>query len=148
MNELDVHLPGVPLGGEVWIDRQGMRFGFSRSGGPGGQNVNKVNTKTELRVHPDDLHGLSARARARLLNMAANRLDSEGFILIVSSVARTQEANRRACVEKLRVLVSAALAEPKIRRKTKPTRASNRRRVESKLARSRTKQNRRRPVVD
>ena len=143
MDNLDIHLPGISLGGEVWVDRQHMQFGFSRSGGPGGQNVNKVNTKTELRVHPDDLHGLSARARARLLNLVANRLDSDGFILIVSSSQRTQDANRRASVEKLRSLVAAALIEPKIRRKTKPTRASNRKRIESKLARSRIKQNRR-----
>ena len=143
MDNLDIHLPGISLGGEVWVDRQRMQFGFSRSGGPGGQNVNKVNTKTELRVHPDDLHGLSARARARLLNLVANRLDSDGFILIVSSSQRTQDANRRASVEKLRSLVAAALIEPKIRRKTKPTRASNRKRIESKLAHSRIKQNRR-----
>src|SRR5271170_2549305 len=143
MDNLDIHLPGISLGGEVWVDRQRLQFGFSCSGGPGGQNVNKVNTKTELRVHPDDLHGLSARARARLLNLVANRLDSDGFILIISSAQRTQDANRRASVEKLRSLVAAALIEPKIRRKTKPTRASSRRRIESKLARSRIKQNRR-----
>jgi ribosome-associated protein len=143
MNIAEGHLPGISLGGEVWVDRQRLQFGFSRSSGPGGQNVNKVNTKTELRVHPDDLHGLSARARARLLNLAANRLDSDGFILIVSSSQRTQDANRRASVEKLRSLVAAALIEPKIRRKTNPTRASSRRRIESKLARSRIKQNRR-----
>ncbi|HTV47125.1 MAG TPA: alternative ribosome rescue aminoacyl-tRNA hydrolase ArfB [Phycisphaerae bacterium] len=143
MCNLDVHLPGISLGGEVWIDRQRMRFGFSRSGGPGGQNVNKVNTKTELRIHPDDLHGFSVRARLRFSQLVANRLDSEGFILIVSSSQRTQEANRRAAVEKLRSLVAAALVEPKIRRKTKPSRASRRRRVESKMAHSRIKQNRR-----
>ncbi len=135
--------PGIQLSGEAWIDRQQLVYEFSRSGGPGGQNVNKVNTKTELRVNPAFIYGLSNKARHRLMDLARNRLDAAGMIVVVSSDQRTQEANRRSCLDKLRKLVSASLIEPKVRRKTKPTAGSRRRRVEGKKLRSKVKAARR-----
>ncbi len=135
--------PGIQLSGDAWIDRQQLVYEFSRSGGPGGQNVNKVNTKTELRVNPAFIYGLSNKARQRLMYLARNRLDAAGLIVMISSDQRTQEANRRNCLEKLRRLVTESLIEPKIRRKTKPTAASRRRRVEGKKTRSKVKQARR-----
>jgi len=140
------NVPGLALGGGVWVDRQRLQFGFSRSGGPGGQNVNKVNTKTDLRVHPDDLHGLNVKARLRLIQAVGRRVDAAGAIVLVSSNQRTQEANRRACVEKLKLLVSQAMVEPKKRRKTRPTKASKTRRLESKRVRSDVKRTRRTPA--
>jgi ribosome-associated protein len=125
-------LPGVELGPSVWTDRTELRFGFSRSSGPGGQNVNKVNTKTELRIRVDAMHGLSDRAKGRLREAAKNRITLEGDLLIVSETERTQEGNRRACMEKLRGLIVAAQKEPKTRRKSKPSRASKARRVDAK----------------
>jgi ribosome-associated protein len=135
--------PGIQLSGEAWIDRQQLVYEFSRSGGPGGQNVNKVNTKTELRVNPAFIYGLSNKARHRLMDLARNRLDAAGMIVMVSSDQRTQEANRRSCLDKLRKLVSESLIEPKVRRKTKPTAGSRRRRVEGKKLRSKVKAARR-----
>jgi ribosome-associated protein len=126
------YLPGVELGPSVWTDRTELRFGFSRSSGPGGQNVNKVNTKTELRIKLEAMHGLSDRAKARLREAAKNRITLEGDLLIVSETERTQEGNRRACMDKLRVLIIAAQKEPKVRRKSKPSKASKRRRVDDK----------------
>jgi len=125
-------LPGIELAPNVWTDREQLRFGFSRSSGPGGQNVNKVNTKTELRVHVDQLHGLTDRARARLREQAKNRLTVDGDLLITADTERTQESNRRACMTKLRELIVAAQYEPKPRKKVKPSRAAKARRVEAK----------------
>lgn len=133
------NLPGIELAPGVWTDRDQLRFSFSRSSGPGGQNVNKLNTKAELRVAPAALHGLKPRALDRLLTQAANRLTGEGDFLLTSDTERTQEANRQSCLRKLRELIVQAQIEPKVRRKTKPSRAAKRRRVESKRKRGEVK---------
>lgn len=130
------NLPGIELAPQVWTDREQLRFGFSRASGPGGQNVNKVNTKTELRVRVEALHGLSDRAVARLLVLAKNRITADGDLLLSADNQRTQEANRRACLKKLRTLIETAQVEPKVRRKTKPSRSSKRKRVETKRVHS------------
>ena len=132
MSTTTTFLPGIELGPKVWTDREQLRFGFSRSSGPGGQNVNKVNTKTELRVSLAALHGMSERAAARLRALAGRRLTAEGDLLITADAERTQESNRRACLEKLRELIGAALIEPKVRKKSKPSKGSKKRRLESK----------------
>ena len=124
-------LPGIELGPGVWTDREQLRFGFSRSSGPGGQNVNKVNTKTELRVALHSLHGISDRVLGRLRLLAGRRL-VDGDLLFTADTERTQESNRRACLEKLRELIVKALVEPKVRRKTKPGRGAKERRLDSK----------------
>jgi ribosome-associated protein len=125
-------VPGIELGPSVWTDREQLRFGFSRSSGPGGQNVNKVNTKTELRVRLAALHGLSERALTRLRDLAGRRLMADGDVLLTADTQRTQESNRRACLEKLRALIGQALVEPKVRKKSKPGKAAKKRRLESK----------------
>ena len=126
----------------VRIIRSDLHWKFSRSGGPGGQNVNKVNTKAELRLRPQAIAGLHAGALQRLLLSAAGRITNEGELLIVSDGERTQEANRAACLSRLRGLAAAALREPKVRRKTRPTRGSAERRVQNKKARSAIKKQR------
>ena len=125
-------VPGIELGPKVWTDREQLRFGFSRSSGPGGQNVNKVNTKTELRISLTSLHGMSDRAVTRLRTLAGRRLTSDGDLLITADAQRTQESNRRACLEKLRDLIAQALVEPKVRKKSKPSKGSKKRRLDSK----------------
>ena len=124
-------LPGIELGPGVWTDREQLRFGFSRSSGPGGQNVNKVNTKTELRVGVTALHGMSDRALGRLRLLAGRRMVDDD-LMFTADTERTQESNRRACLEKLRELIVKALVEPKVRRKTKPGRGAKERRLDSK----------------
>lgn len=133
----------IGLAPGVWVHRDHIRFSFSRSGGPGGQNVNKVNTKAELRVRAEDIQGLSWPARQRLLAQAASRITGEGDVLIVCGTERSQETNRNLCLEKLAELVARAAVEPKRRHKTRPTRGSRERRLESKRERSQKKQGRR-----
>ena len=133
----DEILPGVR------IPDSAMRFQFARSGGPGGQNVNKLNTKAELWVPLSSIIGLSERAIERLKAIAGRRLTIAGEIHITSETERTQEGNRTAVVDRLRALLAAAVHEPKKRRKTKPSKASKRRRLESKRRKSEIKSGRR-----
>ena len=139
---MDAWLPGIELAPGVWTDRTELRFAFSRSSGPGGQNVNKVNTKTELRIRPEALHGLSEAALTRLRGLAGRRVTADGDLLLVAESERTQESNRHICLQKLRDLLIAAAHEPKIRRKTRPSRGSRQRRLDSKHAHSDKKRQR------
>ena len=127
----------------VRVAESSIRFRYARSSGPGGQNVNKVNTKAELWLPLDAVYGLTPRALDRLKQMAGKRLTIAGEIHISSDTERTQESNRAAVMERLRALLTQAVHEPKARRKTKPSRASKRRRVEAKRKRGEVKANRR-----
>jgi ribosome-associated protein len=132
METTSSYVPGIELAPKVWTDREQLRFGFSRSSGPGGQNVNKVNTKTELRINLRALHGISDRALGRLKSLAGRKLLPDGDLMFTADKERTQESNRRACLEKLRELIVEALVEPKVRRKSKPSRGSKERRLDAK----------------
>lgn len=133
-------VPGVELAPSVWTDREQLRFGFSRSSGPGGQNVNKVNTKTELRLSLKAIHGLSDRALGRLKTIAGRKITAEGDVLLTADTERTQESNRRACLTKLRDMIEKAQVDPKPRKKTKPSRAAKTRRLDGKRKNSEKKQ--------
>ncbi|HVX85244.1 MAG TPA: alternative ribosome rescue aminoacyl-tRNA hydrolase ArfB [Phycisphaerae bacterium] len=135
-------LPGVQLAPGVWTDREQLRFGFSRSSGPGGQNVNKVNTKTELRIAVSAIHGLSDRALERLRTLAGRKVTPEGDLLLTADSERTQESNRRACMTKLRELIEKARVEPKVRKRRKVSAAAKARRVEAKRKNSEKKKGR------
>lgn len=117
-------------------------FSFARSSGPGGQNVNKRSTKAELRLDPRTLP-LRPRALDRLLHAARGMLTDAGELLIVADEHRSQAQNKDACLDRLRALVLAALVEPKVRRKTKPTKGSKERRIREKKSRGEIKRNRR-----
>ena len=121
---------------------------FSRSGGPGGQNVNKVNTKVTARIALDDIEGLSASERATVASKLAGRMTKEAEIFVQVQDERTQGANREIALERLASLVGAAAARPRPRIATKPTRASRERKLAAKRARSDLKSNRRFPAGD
>jgi ribosome-associated protein len=120
-----------------------LRVQFSRSAGPGGQNVNKVNTRAELWLLLNAVEGLSARALDRLVTLAGRRITQAGELHLTCDSERTAEGNRQALFERLRELIVSAAVEPRRRRKTKPTRASKMRRLEAKRRRSDIKSHRR-----
>lgn len=125
-----------------------LQWEFARSGGPGGQNVNKVSSKAVLRWVPATSPSLPEPVRARLLKAVGSRLTGEGELLITSQLTRDQGRNVDDCLEKLRAIVLAAATPPKPRRKTKPTLASKLRRVEAKTRRSAAKRLRRKPDTE
>lgn len=116
-----------------------------RSTGPGGQNVNKVATKVQLRVDLGRIEGLSADARRRLVSLAGRRIDAEGKLVVTSQRTRDRLLNLADALGKVRGLVARALVAPRPRRPTRPTKGSVRRRVEAKRQRGERKQQRRLP---
>jgi ribosome-associated protein len=136
-------LAGMELAPGVRVPESAVRFQFARSSGPGGQNVNKVNTKAELWVPVGALRGLSDRAIVRLRALAGRRLTTSDEIHIAADTERSQESNRAATLERLRELLIQAMREPKARRKTKPSKGARQRRLESKRRRAETKARRR-----
>lgn len=134
---------GIDIGPGATIPESGLRFQFARSSGPGGQNVNKLNTKAELWIDPQAIRSLPPDALDRLKTLAGKRLTNEGEIHLTAETARTQESNRLAVLEKLRELIVQALHRPKRRRKTRPSASSRRKRLESKRHRGEIKAQRR-----
>jgi ribosome-associated protein len=127
----------------IRIPDEEFSWSFVRSGGPGGQNVNKVASKAVLRWNltaspsvPDDVKG-------RLYAQQRRRISSDGDLLLTSQRYRDQERNRLDCLEKLREMLRAAAVPPKARRKTKPTRGSRERRLADKRRRASLKASRR-----
>jgi ribosome-associated protein len=130
---------GIEFSPGVRAPAGSYRFAYARSSGPGGQNVNKLNTRAEIWVRVDALIGLTPAALARLKKMAGKRLTLAGELHLSDESSRSQETNRRAVIERLQQMVETARVEPKRRRKTRPTLASKRRRLEGKKRRSETK---------
>lgn len=126
----------------IYIPAAALRFQFSRSSGPGGQNVNKVNTKVQLWVPLVEIQGLSAPALNRLRVLAGGRLTSEDEIFLSSDASRSQSANQRQVMQMLRELILQAKREPKKRRKSRPSRAAKQRRLDQKHHRAEIKKNR------
>ena len=133
----------LEINDQVRIPDDEFSWSFVRSGGPGGQNVNKVASKAVLRWNalgspsvPDDI-------KARLHQQQRRRITGDGDLLITSQRYRDQERNRLDCLEKLAQLLRAAVAIPKARRKTKPSRGAKERRLTAKKRRSAVKASRR-----
>lgn len=133
---------------QLGIPLDEFTFTFARSGGPGGQNVNKVNSKALLRWRVLESPSLDERVRARFVEQNRHRITESGDFILTSQRFRDQPKNIDDCHEKLRELLMRAAVQPKRRRPTKPTAGSRRRRLSDKRLRSANKQLRRRPADD
>jgi len=135
MQEIVVTPRIVIPGGELAI-------AFARSGGPGGQNVNKVASKVELRWNPTTSAALSADERAWLIERLGSRLTSDGTLIVTSTATRDQLKNRDDATAKLALIVRTALHRPTPRRATQPSRGVKRRRLADKRHRAEVKRGR------
>jgi len=127
---------------DIVIPDEELEWKFIRSSGPGGQNVNKVASAAQLRFLLPQNTSLTVTVRNRLRRLAGQKLIDDGSILLKSSASRSQDQNRRTALDRLETMIRAALVEPKIRKKTRPTKAAKERRIESKKRRGATKQQR------
>lgn len=128
---------------EVRVPDSAVTWKAVRSGGPGGQNVNKVASKVEMRITLDAIEGLAPEALERLRHLVRNRLDAEGRWLVVSDLTRDQLKNLEDAREKVAAVVRQALVRPKTRHATRPTRGSQERRLDAKKRTSAVKRSRR-----
>ncbi|HSN30282.1 MAG TPA: alternative ribosome rescue aminoacyl-tRNA hydrolase ArfB [Kofleriaceae bacterium] len=136
-------MPDLVITPRLSIPAGELSLAFARSGGPGGQNVNKVSSKVELRWNVRTSGALGEADRALLLERLASKLTTEGELIVTSQATRDQAKNRDDAHSKLALIVRTALHRDKPRRETKPTRASKRRRIEGKRHRAEIKRNRR-----
>ena len=98
-----------------FIPIEKLEFAFARSSGPGGQNVNKVNTKAELRIDMKESDWIPSDVKTRLINQQANRINNMNELIIVSQEHRTQLSNKKECISKLKNILLEAYIEPKDR---------------------------------
>jgi len=126
----------IVVGGDVIVPGSALSFRAVRASGPGGQNVNKVASKVELRVDLGLIAGLSPAARERLRSLAGPRLDSEGRLLVVSQRTRDQHRNLEDAREKVRHILGRALRPPRPRRATAPTAGAREDRLREKKKRA------------
>lgn len=125
-----------------------FKFSASRSGGPGGQNVNKVSSKIELRFNVSESTILTAEEKELIIAKLATRINNDGELVIISQSERSQLANKVKVIEKFYILISKALKPVKKRKSTKPTKASQEKRLDKKKNNSQKKAARKKLEID
>jgi ribosome-associated protein len=141
-------MPGaamLAINENVTIPDAELHWSFARAGGPGGQNVNKVASKAQLRWSMAQSEVVGVLVKRRIIKQHPSMVTTEGDLLITSQEFRDQERNRQRCCEKLTDIVSVALIPPKPRLKTKPSKASKARRLAGKKQQAERKARRKPP---
>ncbi len=133
----------IRVTGRIRLDPREIEISFIRASGPGGQNVNKVSSAVQLRFDVRQSQAYDDYVRERLEKLAGSRLTREGVLVLTAQEHRSQERNREDAIERLLTLIRAAAVVPKIRRATRPTLGSKKRRLESKSKRAGVKNLRR-----
>jgi ribosome-associated protein len=128
---------------KISIDEREIEESFVRASGPGGQNVNKLSTAVQLRFNVRGSRSLPEELKGRLARLAGSRLTRDGVLIIIAQTHRTQARNREDALDRLIALIRRAAIAPKLRRPTRPTKASRERRIESKKRRAGVKKLRR-----
>jgi ribosome-associated protein len=132
----------IPVAPGVEIPEHELTFSASRSGGPGGQHVNKVSSRIELRFDLDASPSLTADQKRRIRARLGARVTKDGVLRVVAATSRSQYANRETAVERFRELIERALRKPKARLETRVPAAEKRRRIDAKKSRGRLKRDR------
>jgi ribosome-associated protein len=138
----------VVISPRLAIARRELKFTFVRSSGPGGQNVNKVNSKAVLRWAVGKSPSLPEDVRARFLKTYSRRINDRGELVLNSQRYRDQSRNIDDCIERLRELIRAVARPPRARRKTRPPRKAKETRLQSKRVQSLKKQRRQPPQTE
>lgn len=138
----------IPIAAGIAFDPREVEETFVRASGPGGQNVNKVSTAVQVRLDLRRDGSLPEGLRQRVEALGGSRVTNDGVLVITAQRHRSQDRNRQDALERVVELLRAAAVRPVVRRGTKPTRASQKRRVEAKVQRGATKRMRAAPQAD
>ena len=137
-------MDAIVIDDTITVPSEALTFKAVRAGGPGGQNVNKVSSKVELRINIQAVEGLHPEALERLRHAVRNQLDGDGWWIMLASTTRDQGRNLEEAREKVRAAIRKAMVPPTPRRATKPTRASQTRRLDEKRRMAERKRTRKR----
>ncbi|MBN1124940.1 MAG: aminoacyl-tRNA hydrolase [Sedimentisphaerales bacterium] len=132
----------IQLGNGIVIEERWLSFAFSRSSGPGGQNVNKVNTRVTVLLDLEACPVFTNSQKSRIRRRLSTRIDGRDQLMVSSQKFRTQRANRNAALDRLTELLNEALKKRAPRKKTRPSRSAIERRLQDKKHRGQIKQSR------